>query len=33
VRVALLTDDGSLILMHDTGLVERTEAFIAAAKL
>jgi uncharacterized protein DUF3237 len=31
VRVALLTDDGALILMHYTGLVERTEAFVAAA--
>ena len=31
VRVALLTDDGALILMHYTGLVERTEAFTAAA--
>jgi hypothetical protein len=31
VRVALQTDDGEMILMHYTGLVERTEAFIAAA--
>ena len=31
VRVQLVTDDGALILMHYTGLVEQTEAFVRAA--
>jgi hypothetical protein len=31
VRVQLETDDGELILMHYTGLVEQTEAFVSAA--
>jgi Protein of unknown function (DUF3237) len=31
VRVALETDDGALILMHYTGLVEQTPAFVEAA--
>jgi Protein of unknown function (DUF3237) len=31
VRVQLETDDGALILMHYTGLVERTETFMRAA--
>jgi hypothetical protein len=31
VRVALVSDDGALILMHYTGLVEHTDAFLAAA--
>ena len=31
VRVQLETDDGNLILMHYTGLVEQTEAFVQAA--
>jgi len=32
VRVQLETDDGALILLHYTGLVERTDAFLAAAE-
>ena len=31
VRVQLQTDDGALILMHYTGLVEQTDAFVKAA--
>jgi hypothetical protein len=31
VRVQLVTDDGALVLLHYTGLVERTPAFTAAA--
>jgi Protein of unknown function (DUF3237) len=31
VRVQLETDDGALILMHYTGLVEQTDAFVDAA--
>ena len=31
VRIQLETDDGALILMHYTGLVERSDAFIEAA--
>jgi hypothetical protein len=31
VRVALRSDDGELIYLHYTGLVERTDAFVAAA--
>jgi hypothetical protein len=31
VRVPLQTDDGALILMHYTGLVEQTDRFIQAA--
>jgi hypothetical protein len=32
VRVAFETEDGAAILLHYTGLVEQTEAFIAAAE-
>jgi hypothetical protein len=32
VRVQLQSDDGELILMHYTGLVERSDAFLAAAE-
>ena len=32
VRVQLETDDGALILMHYRGLVERSDAFVAAAE-
>lgn len=32
VRVQLQSDDGKLILMHYTGLVERSDAFLAAAE-
>lgn len=32
VRVQLETDDGALVLMHYTGLVERSDAFLAAAE-
>jgi hypothetical protein len=32
VRVQFVTDDGALILLHYTGLVERTDAFTAAAE-
>jgi hypothetical protein len=32
VRVQLVTDDRALILLHYTGLVERTEVFTAAAE-
>jgi hypothetical protein len=32
VRVPLVTDDGALILLHYTGLVERTDAFRNAAQ-
>jgi hypothetical protein len=31
-RVQLVTDDGALVLLQYTGLVERTEAFVQAAK-
>jgi hypothetical protein len=31
VRVSLLTDDGAVILLHYTGLVQQTPAFQAAA--
>ena len=31
VRVQLQTDDGALILMHYTGLVELSDAFVNAA--
>ncbi len=31
VRAAFRTDDGAVVLMHYTGLVEQTEAFKAAA--
>jgi Protein of unknown function (DUF3237) len=31
VRVQLQTEDGAVILMHYTGLVEQTEAFVTAA--
>jgi hypothetical protein len=32
VRAALETDDGATVLMHYVGLVEQTEAFVAAAQ-
>jgi hypothetical protein len=32
VRVQFVTDDGAVILLHYTGLVERTSAFNAAAE-
>ena len=32
VRVQFITDDGAIILLHYTGLVERTEVFKAAAE-
>jgi Protein of unknown function (DUF3237) len=32
VRVQLVTHDGALILLHYTGLVERSEQFVNAAK-
>jgi Protein of unknown function (DUF3237) len=32
VRVQLITDDGAVILLHYTGLVEQTDAFKAAAE-
>jgi hypothetical protein len=32
VRVQFLTDDGALILLHYTGLVQRTPEFIAASE-
>ena len=32
VRVQLETEEGDLILLHYTGLVERTEAFVTAAE-
>jgi hypothetical protein len=32
VRVALTTDDGAVILLHYTGLVEQTDAFVHAAE-
>jgi hypothetical protein len=32
VRVQLETDDGALILLHYTGLVERSDVFVAAAE-
>jgi hypothetical protein len=31
VRVQLVTDDGATVLLHYTGLVEQTDAFIKAA--
>ena len=32
VRLQLETDDGALILLHYTGLVERSDAFVKAAE-
>jgi hypothetical protein len=32
VRVQFVTEDGSVILLHYTGLVERTSTFNAAAQ-
>jgi hypothetical protein len=32
VRVQLVTDDGAVVLLHYTGLVERTDAFKSAAE-
>ena len=32
MRVQFITDDGAIILLHYIGLVERTEAFKAAAE-
>jgi hypothetical protein len=32
VRVQFITDDGAVILLHYTGLVERSPAFVAAAE-
>jgi hypothetical protein len=32
VRAQFVTDDGAVVLMHYTGLVEQTEAFAAAAE-
>jgi hypothetical protein len=31
VRVQLVTDDGAVVLLHYTGLVEQTDRFAAAA--
>ena len=32
VRVQFITDDGAVVLLHYTGLVERSEAFAKAAE-